>query len=236
MQRGVSYTYNEENAVSQPFFLDVSLPSFRLDLVVESDRSGGAVDASSSGVASGHSSPLRTAAVFGARTPLHYSFARVSLTGMEFSSKKFPNGSSTLQLSAKKAKLVDLLPVRGTSQGKPFATVLGPSRRSQLVSDSTVNAATVTSGGGGGGGSAASTPAPGMSVAQRCSVSSCHWFEPLVVVAGLWVVAAGSSRPLDEVLEQVVVQYMALSGSYASCKIKLAGLDIFPEVRCALCI
>jgi hypothetical protein len=42
--------------------------------------------------------------------------------------------------------------------------------------------------------------------------------------------AAPSSRPLEEVLEQVVIQYMVMSEAYATCRIKLAGLDMYPEV------
>jgi hypothetical protein len=40
----------------------------------------------------------------------------------------------------------------------------------------------------------------------------------------------GVSRPLEDVLEQVVFHYMAVSDAHATCKIKLAGLDVFPEV------
>lgn len=50
------------------------------------------------------------------------------------------------------------------------------------------------------------------------------------VLSFLRVPGAPSSRPLEEVLEQVVIQYMVMSEAYATCRIKLAGLDMYPEV------
>lgn len=119
-QRGVSYSYNVENAETVPMFLDVVLPSLVVDLV------------------SLPSAPGVDCAVVG--------LCRLSLLGVDLSTKRFPNGTSSLQLSAKVVSVLDLVPPRGAPLGvlKPFATILGPSRRRQLVSESIANSASGT--------------------------------------------------------------------------------------------
>ncbi len=115
----MSYSYNVENAETVPMFLEVELPSLVVDLVSLSPCPG--------------PDPV-------------LGLCRLSLLGVDLSTKRFPNGTSSLQLSAKVVSVLDLVPPRGAPLGvlKPFATILGPSRRRQLVSESIANSASGT--------------------------------------------------------------------------------------------